>query len=268
MSASETRYQDAFIPHAERPIRLGSLLFTIVEPRKGWEVAYNRWYERDHFYAGCMIGAYQFAGRRFVATAACKAKRYPAHSPIAPDPSKGSYLAIYWVLDTFHDEWNDWAVVQVNQLHKSDRMFSERDHVHTGLYSYVDEVNAPGSQMPIELALDRHYSGIVVMIGAVSKGHSIDQVCSFLHRQPCPADIMLVAQPIPMRADRPADVPESNTAERFLLIYFCLDNPLDVWERDYAHLGAELSAAGLGEVLFASPFLPTIPGTDTYADQL
>ena len=38
------------------PIKLGSILLTVVEPRRGHEVAYNRWYERDHFYAGCMIG--------------------------------------------------------------------------------------------------------------------------------------------------------------------------------------------------------------------
>ena len=37
-------------------VRLGSMLFTLVEPHRGHEVAYNRWYERDHFYAGCMIG--------------------------------------------------------------------------------------------------------------------------------------------------------------------------------------------------------------------
>ena len=45
------------------PIKLGSMLFTLVEPHRGHEVAYNRWYERDHFYAGCMIGPYQFAGQ-------------------------------------------------------------------------------------------------------------------------------------------------------------------------------------------------------------
>ena len=63
------------------PIKLGSMLFTLVEPRRGHEVAYNRWYERDHFYAGCMIGPYQFAGKRFVATAELKALR-------DPDPSE------------------------------------------------------------------------------------------------------------------------------------------------------------------------------------
>ena len=50
------------------PIKLGTLLFTMVEPEKGREVEYNRWYEHDHFYSGCMVGEWQFAGDRFVAT--------------------------------------------------------------------------------------------------------------------------------------------------------------------------------------------------------
>ena len=38
------------------PIELGTLLFTMVEPTKGHEVEYNRWYERDHFYGGVLVG--------------------------------------------------------------------------------------------------------------------------------------------------------------------------------------------------------------------
>ena len=41
-------------------VRLGSMLFTLVEPHRGHELAYNRWYERDHFYAGCMVGPWLF----------------------------------------------------------------------------------------------------------------------------------------------------------------------------------------------------------------
>ena len=81
------------------PVKLGSILFTLVEPHKGHEVAYHRWYERDHFYAGCMIGPYNFAGRRFVSTRDLKGLRYPAESEITSGPSaRGSYLALYWAL--------------------------------------------------------------------------------------------------------------------------------------------------------------------------
>jgi hypothetical protein len=34
------------------PVRVGSMLLTLVEPNPGFERAYNRWYERDHYYGG------------------------------------------------------------------------------------------------------------------------------------------------------------------------------------------------------------------------
>src|SRR5690242_6951430 len=33
------------------PIKVGSMLLTLVDPNRGFERAYNRWYERDHYYA-------------------------------------------------------------------------------------------------------------------------------------------------------------------------------------------------------------------------
>ena len=61
----------------QAPVKLGTMLFTMVEPRKGHEVEYNRWYERDHFYGGCLAGPYLFAGGRWVATKDLKAMRFP-----------------------------------------------------------------------------------------------------------------------------------------------------------------------------------------------
>ena len=75
--------QHCIVAGAE-PIKLGSMLFTLVEPHRGHEVAYNRWYERDHFYSGCMIGPYQFAGKRFVATAVS----YTHLTWLPPSPSR------------------------------------------------------------------------------------------------------------------------------------------------------------------------------------
>ena len=71
--AAEKKRRPIEVGAEAEPVKLGSMLFTLVEPRRGHEVAYNRWYERDHFYAGCMVGPYNFAGRRFVATAELKA---------------------------------------------------------------------------------------------------------------------------------------------------------------------------------------------------
>jgi hypothetical protein len=267
MGASEDRFSKADIPRDERPIRLGSLLYTIVQPRAGYEAAYNRWYERDHFYSGCMIGEYQFAGGRFVATKDCKALRYGNSQPGDIDPAKGSFIAIYWVLDGFHDEWNDWATKQVNILHSQGRMFLERDHIHTGLYRFGGEFNAPGSTMPIELALDRAYGGIVTLKLELADGVGIEKVRDYLAANPCPGDVMLVADPLPLLGDSPKDVPVGS-AEHVVLVYFSIEDPRTVWAERYAPLGKALEDAGLGRVSFASPFISTVVGTDTYMDQL
>ena len=70
---------------AEGPyeVRIGSALITMVEPHRGHEHAYNRWYEDDHFYSGAMAMPWMFAGRRWVAPRALQQLRYPEDSGIA-----------------------------------------------------------------------------------------------------------------------------------------------------------------------------------------
>ena len=70
--ARTARRADVANPPKEYPIRVGSMLFVLTDPGVGHEVEYNRWYERDHIYAGCMIGPWFFAGGRWVATRALK----------------------------------------------------------------------------------------------------------------------------------------------------------------------------------------------------
>jgi hypothetical protein len=179
------------------PIKLGTLLFTMVEPTRGHELEYNRWYEHDHFYAGCMIGAWQFAGDRFVATRRLKDLRYPTETDMTPDPLTGSYLAIYWVLDGHHDEWNRWAVDQVNWLHANGRMFQERQHIHTLLYEHGWSKQRDPNGCTIELALDHGYPGLVVVAGDVKEGHTHDEVdrCAGCRARPVP--------PAPLPRPRP-----------------------------------------------------------------
>ena len=55
------------VSEKDYPVKVGTFLFTMVEPHEGSEVAYNRWYEHDHFYSGCLMGPNVFAGDRFVA---------------------------------------------------------------------------------------------------------------------------------------------------------------------------------------------------------
>lgn len=265
MNPSEQLYSRPDIIREERPIRLGSLLFTMVEPRPGHAAAYNRWYERDHFYSGCMIGEYTLAGGRYVAPKALKAKRYGSGEK-AIDPGKGSYLALYWILDDHHPDWDRWAVKQVKQLHADGRMFTQRDHIHTGFYRYEAEYNAQGSVTPIELALDRPYPGIAAFIIELAPGKTAADVNAWLETG-CPGDVALLASPLPLDPTRPPDVPTSE-GNHVVLISFLNEDPLTLWDEQFSGLGARIAEAGLGEVSFASPFIPTIPGTDTHTDDL
>ena len=104
--------------------------------------AYNRWYERDHFYAGCMIGPFLFAGSRWVATRALKDLRWPADDEtVADPPDAGSYVAIYWVEHGHHaDHFDVWARHQVRELYAQGRGFAERKHTHTVLFDHLGAV--------------------------------------------------------------------------------------------------------------------------------
>ena len=99
---------------AKPPVEVGHMLFTMVDPERGHEVAYNRWYERDHFYAGCMVGPYLFAGSRWVSTRELKDLRWSDGSGEVANPiDAGSYVAIYWVEQGHHDDQFTWARTQV-----------------------------------------------------------------------------------------------------------------------------------------------------------
>ncbi len=261
---------------SDDPIRIGTMLFTLVEPHRGHQVAYNRWYERDHFYAGCMIGAYNFSGARFVATAPLKALRQPVgDAALVADPQVGSYLGVYYVLDGHHDEWNRWAVDQVNVLHGAGRMFEHRDHVHTGLYRFEWECRRDEDGVPAELTLDHRFPGMVAVFLEPAAGVTGDQLGAWARDAFLPAALadspvasVLGFSPLPLLADAPGDVPRDDTAGRVLLLCFVDEEPSGAAADVLAPMDAAAEAAGVGRVLWSSPFIGTVPGTDTYTDQL
>jgi len=259
------------------PIKIGTMLYTLVEPHRGHQVAYNRWYERDHFYAGCQIGAFNFAGARFVATAPMKGLRYPdGDGALVADAATGSYLGVYYVLDGHHDEWNRWAVDQVNVLHAAGRMFEERDHIHTGLYRFEWEHRRDADGVPAELTLDHRFAGMVSVFIEPADGVTGEQAGTWLREQYLPGVLpgspvatVLGFSPLPLLADAPGDVPRGETLdERLLALCFVDEAPDASWDAVFAPLGRAASDAGIGTVIWASPFVGTVPGTDTYTDQL
>jgi hypothetical protein len=248
-------------------IRLGSALFTLVEPHPGHEVAYNRWYERDHFYAGCLVGPWLFAGRRWVATRDLKDLRFGADPDVFGGVRQGSFLAVYWVIDGKHDEHFDWALDQVKWLHANGRMFEHRDHVHTLLYRYEWCSDRDGRGIPPELALDHPFGGLTVTMVERTEGVSTDDVRDWW-QQSGASGLCLGFTPIPLPPGAPVSQPGLDRLERrTLLLGFSPDPPAEGWPEHRAACESAESRA-LGQVVWSAPFVPTVPGTDTYTDEL
>lgn len=248
-------------------VRLGSMLFTLVEPHRGQEVAYNRWYERDHFYAGCMVGPWLFAGRRWVATRALKDLRFGAEPDLFGGADLGSYLAVYWILDGRHDEHTDWALRQVRWLHDNGRMFAERDHVHTLLYRHEWTATGRDDGIPPELALDHPFGGLTATVVEPAPGVDPEVLGTFVRGRFSP-ELELGFSPIPLPADAPVAQQGLDRIGGCLLnLSFTTSSPADWWPEQRA-AAQELERTGIGRMLWTAPFIPTVPGTDAYTDQL
>lgn len=256
-------------------VELGGMLFTLVEPHRGHEVDYHRWYERDHFYSGCMEGPWLFAGRRWVATRDLKDLRQPATSVIADPVDKGSFLATYWILKGRFAQHIEWGTKQVHWLHANGRMFPHRDHVHTMMYVHRWAVRRDPDGVPPELALDHPFKGLVAAIvdhheGVDRKAFNAWNRDEFIPSAIAgtPAAVVVGMTPVPMPDDAAVEqaIPPGQD-RRQIHLYFLDEDPRDCWDVFAGHQQA-LADSGLGELAFLAPFIPTIPGTDTYVDQL
>jgi hypothetical protein len=270
-------------PPPDYPVRLGSLLFTLVEPHRGHEVAYHRWYERDHFYAGCLTGPHLFAGRRWVATRPLKDLRTTAPEPASGhtslfdgQPELGSYLAVYWIEEGKHAEHLAWALERVLWLHQNGRMFAERDHIHTLMFHHRGAAYRDDDGVPAELALDHSFAGLGVSMVDALEGTTQDELVAWLAEEHLPAvlaggpaALAVASVPEPLQDDAPVQQPDPGALDRRVLVLWFLDqDPGASWSAlADAHADA-LAESGKAELAWSGAFLPTIPGKDTYTDQL
>ena len=260
------------------PVKVGSMLLTLVDPERGYEKAYNRWYERDHFYAGCLIGPYLFAGSRWVATRELKRLRWPRESAVALPVDAGSFLAVYWVLRGHHDEhFAAWARPQVRDLYAQGRGFPCRTHVHTALYDHLGAVYRDEDPVPVELAHDRGYDGLVgVWLDGI--GRDARTLHAELAKEHLPAllagswiEIASSFSPSAGEND-PKDVPmplgsRAGGPERLCQLFFLTGDVREPLDRFRAYTDA-IGRAGMARVELVAPLVRSVPGTDRYVDRL
>ncbi|MDQ1384351.1 MAG: hypothetical protein QOG65_1730 [Actinomycetota bacterium] len=263
-------------------IKVGSMLLTLVDPNPGFEVAYNRWYERDHFYAGCMIGPFLFAGSRWVATRELKNARWPAEDEtIASPPDAGSYVAIYWVEKGHHaDHFDLWARDQVRRLYAEGRGFAERKHTHTVLYDHLGATyrDSDADAVPIELALDHGYDGLVIVWLDGREGRDARTLDADLGQTHMPdllakSDVEIVSSWTPAAGENdPRDVPmdlgsKAGGPERVCQLLFVTGAVQEALPAIRRYTDA-IESADLATVRLVAPFFRTVVGTDRYADEL
>jgi hypothetical protein len=279
--AAEDRYADTpdvavgrIVGAIDEPIRVGSMLWVFTDPHRGHELAYNRWYERDHYYGGCMIGAANFAGSRWVATRRHKAARLPADPDMSFPRDAGSYACVFYVLDGHHEQWLDWSTPQVHHLYDNDRGFAARTHYNTGTYNYEWRAYRDANPVPLELALDHHYTGLVAQFVSPNDGASREDVDKWFDAYlpewlpGSPVASVSSWSTIPLLDTKPDFMPEDGEpAERLLLLYFHEDDPLESWPR-HERLAADLDDSGVARVALAAPFVATDVGTDRHVDEL
>ncbi|MEX2459331.1 MAG: hypothetical protein WD770_10150, partial [Actinomycetota bacterium] len=124
--------------------------------------------------------------------------------------------------------------------------------------------------------LDHPYPGLAVVFLEAGQGVERDDLGAWLEDEHVPALIegssaamALGFTPVPIPDDAPADVPRIAADERRVLVLLFLEaDPREEWASRWATQAEVVSGGGLGSVVWASPFIPTLPGTDTFTDQL
>ncbi len=255
----------------------GHALITMVEPHPGREYAYNRWYEDDHFIAGAMAMPWLYAGRRWVATRELQLLRYPAESAVARPVTAGCYLSVYWITDGRYDDHMAWTVAVNKRLNRDERVHHDRTHVFTAFQDHEATVYRDGAAGPRDFhALDHPYAGLLLQVIDTDGPRQRAELLEWLRRrhlpqrlQGSPAAMVTVFRPTPLPTDRMSYVAQvAGVDTRLTLLWFLEQDPRACFGEHFAGLDGDLAASGRGRVELVAPFVPTVPGTDRYVDEL
>lgn len=266
----------AIARHLPMDVAVGGAFITMIEPNAGYEVEYNRWYEDDHYYAGAMIAPWFFAGRRWVATRDLREMRFPADSTIAQPVTLGCYITIYLTLAGHHQDALNWGQVSMTEsLLPLGRGFANRQSIYTvsALFDFA-VIREDEPHLQAFHVLNHPFAGMVLEVYEYGEGRRNDVLqglqSAFTSEQagsPVAASLAFSAH----KYDNPnlppgIDPNPPGAGTTVSILHFLQDDPRTCWSKFRAHetLGREVG----GRLVFAAPFVPTIPGTDRYVSEL
>ncbi|OBK94371.1 hypothetical protein A5645_16570 [Mycobacterium asiaticum] len=244
------------------PVDVGHAVFALHEPLPGHERDFNRWYERDHMYVGGILAPWTIGAARWFASDELKARRFGS-GPFGP-LTDGSYLTLYWIQRDHLADQQKWVAENLagasRYEHKTVQTATTYDRVATW------ERDPDG--VPLFLAPAHGYPGLVWLVLERTPEVSLDALADWLFgayagdRWAGSGVASAIAfAPRPKEPWWPPAAPEvAGVGERLMVACFLEDDPAACWDRAFAPLADAVT--GVGSVLFAGPFRPTVVGTD------
>lgn len=253
--------------------RLDKAIISLIEPAPGQEQDYNRWYEDDHAYISAFALPWVFAGKRWVATRRLREMRTSASNAVTDTVDLGCYLAAYWLIDGRYEDFLAFARPLVTErLVPEGRMKPPRTHIFTNDQDYLGAVYRD-ERGPRDIhALSYPYAGLALQVvdapsaearPALERWLREDHLPQVLAGSPAAMTLIFAATP-PVRPKAGIDWYD----RRLTLMTFLETEPDGIWADLFTPQDARIAESGLGKVELSSPFLPTLPGTDRYVDEL
>jgi hypothetical protein len=168
--------------------------------------------------------------------------------------------------------------VAINKrLNRDARVYRDRTHVLTAFQDHETTVYRDGAAGPRDVhALDHPYAGLVLEVVDADGPGERAALLEWLRTRHLPrrlvgspAAMVTLFRPTPLPGDRMTYVRQVEGVDtRLTLLWFLEADPRECWESHFTGLDAAVAEGGLGRVELVAPFVPTVPGTDRYVDEL
>ncbi|MFM8304295.1 MAG: hypothetical protein ACKOA9_08370, partial [Actinomycetota bacterium] len=134
-------------------------------------------------------------------------------------------------------------------------------------------VNRPGWSVPAEITMDHPYDGLVATWVDRAPDVSLEAVVDWVLGSWAPAVLTAQATLAQALVFTPRDFPGVpgtgvGVGEKVLVAWLAHDDPRAHWDAIERALHAPLAEATVATLGLLAPFVPVVPGTDTYLDEL